>query len=173
MQENLNIDGKELAVSARKLSGNKIFIKAGQKEIEAEILYAGENELILLVDGKKYRCFISAYRDKVFITLDGINYQLHRNESDDYYGSVDAKGGEEEIKSPIPGKVVKVCVEKGAKLKACDLLIIVEAMKMENNIYAPFDLYVENIFVQEGENVDTEKTLIKTKPITAGQDYEK
>ncbi|AFN75971.1 acetyl-CoA carboxylase biotin carboxyl carrier protein subunit [Melioribacter roseus P3M-2] len=166
MQHNLIINGKEIAITARRISDENIFIKTGQKEIEAKILYAADNELILAIDGKKYRCFISASRDKIYITLDGINYKLRVNEPDEDYNSGNAHGGDEEIKSPIPGKVVKVCVSEGAKIKAGDLLMIVEAMKMENNIYAPFDLYVENIFVHEGESVNTEKVLIKTKPIS-------
>ena len=57
------------------------------------------------------------------------------------------------ITSPLPGNVLKVEVEPNSKVKRGDILIIIEAMKIENNILAPHDGIVEKVFVQAGDVV--------------------
>ncbi len=74
----------------------------------------------------------------------------------------DANGGSHEnITSPMPGKVIKVNVQKGDKVRKGDVLLIVEAMKMENNIISPIDATVESINVAQGDKVDTSTRLIQ------------
>ena len=71
--------------------------------------------------------------------------------------------GKENITSPMPGKVIKINVNKGDEVKKGDLLLIVEAMKMENNIIAPSDGIIDEIFIQQGETVNTNKQLLQLK----------
>jgi len=67
----------------------------------------------------------------------------------------------EEMISPMPGKVVKVLVNEGDAVKKGDLLMILEAMKMEHKIIAPQDGIVKKIFFKEGERVAQEVELLK------------
>ncbi len=166
MQEDLIVGGKIISIAAQKISDKEILINVGGKEVKVELLYYRNNELILKYEGKKFHSFVSEYRGNIYITIDGFNYHLQVKDSDENYSADNRSSGDEEIKSPLPGKVVKICVDEGAKIKSGDLLIIVEAMKMENNIYASCDLIVENIFVEEGESVNTEKKLMKIKPLS-------
>ena len=64
-----------------------------------------------------------------------------------------SSGAKEMITSPVPGNVLKIEVEPNAQVKRGDILIIIEAMKMENNILAPHDGIVEKVFVQAGDVV--------------------
>lgn len=57
------------------------------------------------------------------------------------------------IKSPLPGVILSVNVKEGDSVKAGDLLLIMEAMKMENNIVTPTDGKVLHIKVAQGVNV--------------------
>jgi biotin carboxyl carrier protein len=65
------------------------------------------------------------------------------------------------IIAPLPGKVVKINVKIGEKIKKSDVLIILESMKMENCILAPFDAVVSEIVIMEGEQVKSQMELIK------------
>ena len=60
----------------------------------------------------------------------------------------------------MPGKVIKVVCAVGDKVKRGSILLIVEAMKMENNIVASHDAIVEKIPVKEGDMVDTDVQLV-------------
>lgn len=64
------------------------------------------------------------------------------------------------ITSPMPGKIIKVLVRKGDKVSKGDVLLVVEAMKMENNIISPADAEVSQINIETGNVVDTNTTLL-------------
>jgi len=61
----------------------------------------------------------------------------------------------------MPGRVVKVLVEKDQRVEAGDPLLIIEAMKMESRVPAPLNGKVVAILVSEGENVKTDETVIQ------------
>ena len=63
----------------------------------------------------------------------------------------------------IPGVVKNIFVKTGATVKKGDKLMILEAMKMLNNIQAPYDAVVESIFIEEGQQVPKDTQLIKFK----------
>lgn len=59
------------------------------------------------------------------------------------------------VKAPMPGTVLKIACTAGAKVKAGDLLIVLEAMKMENEIMAPKDGTVTAVSVSKGSSVES------------------
>ena len=64
------------------------------------------------------------------------------------------------IAAPMPGTIVSVNVSDGQSVKKGDVLVVLEAMKMENEIKAPKDGTVTGISVSKGESVDTGATLV-------------
>ncbi len=66
-----------------------------------------------------------------------------------------------DIASPMPGRVVKVLVAKGDKVKADDPVLIIEAMKMENRLPSPIAGTVAAIYVTEGDDVKLDETLVQ------------
>ncbi|MBA2621364.1 MAG: biotin/lipoyl-binding protein, partial [Acidobacteria bacterium] len=67
--------------------------------------------------------------------------------------------GAAEIKTAMPGKVVRVLAVEGAEIKAGDGVLIVEAMKMQNEMKAPKDGIVKEIRVVEGATVNAGDVL--------------
>lgn len=68
--------------------------------------------------------------------------------------------GQEVIEAPMPGNIWKIEVKVGDVVKAGDVLLILEAMKMENEIVAPRDGVVASINTTEGAQVNTGDKLI-------------
>ncbi|HEY8363352.1 MAG TPA: DUF2118 domain-containing protein [Tissierellaceae bacterium] len=68
--------------------------------------------------------------------------------------------GQEVIEAPMPGNILKVMVKPGDKVKAGELLLILEAMKMENEILAPRDGVVVSVNTKEGATVSTGDKLV-------------
>ncbi|MBQ1679241.1 MAG: biotin/lipoyl-binding protein [Oscillospiraceae bacterium] len=66
----------------------------------------------------------------------------------------------ERVNAPMPGNILKVAVNAGDKVKAGQILVILEAMKMENEIVAPKAGTVAQVVVKVGEKVDTGATLV-------------
>ena len=65
-----------------------------------------------------------------------------------------------DVISPLPGTVLKINVSEGQAVKAGDILLVLEAMKMENDITAPEDGTVKSISVKVGQAVQTDDLLI-------------
>lgn len=68
--------------------------------------------------------------------------------------------GSIKVDAPMPGNIIDVKVSNGASVKAGDVLVILEAMKMENDIVAPQDGTVASINVNKGDSVDAGQTII-------------
>ena len=68
--------------------------------------------------------------------------------------------GAEEIRAPMQGTIVKTAVKTGDQVAAGALLVVLEAMKMENHINAPRDGTVKAVNVQAGQNVETGSALV-------------
>ncbi len=71
-----------------------------------------------------------------------------------------AIGAGESINAPMPGTILKVNVNKGDAVKAGQVLIVLEAMKMENEILAPRDGVISQVITSKGSNVDTGAPLV-------------
>ena len=65
-----------------------------------------------------------------------------------------------DMKAPMPGRIVSIKVQSGDEVKKGDLMLILESMKMENNILSPMDGVVESVLVVQGEMVDPSTRLI-------------
>ncbi len=70
-----------------------------------------------------------------------------------------APAGAQTITAPMPGTILKVNVSNGQAVKKGDVLMILEAMKMENEILAPADATVASVNVAAGQTVDSGATL--------------
>ena len=64
------------------------------------------------------------------------------------------------VKAPMPGTIMKVNVTAGQAVKKGDVLCVLEAMKMENDISAPKDGVVASVNVQKGASVQGEEVLV-------------
>lgn len=64
------------------------------------------------------------------------------------------------VSSPMPGKVLKVSAQAGAAVNAGDLLLVLEAMKMENEILAPSGGTVKEVRAHDGDSVNTGDVLV-------------
>jgi biotin carboxyl carrier protein len=65
------------------------------------------------------------------------------------------------VKAPMPGTISKILVKEGQSVKKGEVLAILEAMKMENEIVSPKDGVVSSIDVSQGQNVNLNDSILK------------
>ncbi|ASD62134.1 acetyl-CoA carboxylase biotin carboxyl carrier protein subunit [Bdellovibrio bacteriovorus] len=70
-------------------------------------------------------------------------------------------GGDQELKSGMPGKIIEIFAKEGEIVKANKPLLIMEAMKMENEMRATRDVKIKEIRVKQGDSVESGAVLIK------------
>lgn len=89
-------------------------------------------------------------------------------EQDDYYDipdfdfSDDAAAGSNTVVSKLPGTVIKIIAEAGKAVKKGDALMVIESMKMENEIIAEHDCTVQSVLVKVGDYIKKEQPLLTT-----------
>lgn len=161
-------------------------IHVGKRVAEIELISKEGNLVRLSLDGKEFEVDVTMLREGVYSILrDGRSYNAELSHSDDrktYMVNtvtstqkvqiVDAKakylrmkrGGDDrqddKIVSPMPGKVVSIPVEVGTELKAGDTVVVIEAMKMQNNYKVATDCVVKEILVNEGDAVQSDQVMI-------------
>ena len=166
-------------------------IHIGNRVAEIELVSKHDNKVVLTIDGKTFEAdVVMAENGTCNILMDGrsANAQLIRSDNGKRYkvnthysrfniDIVDSKAkyprmrkkGEEEqndrITSPMPGKVVKIPVTAGQKMKAGETAIVIEAMKMQSNYKVTSDCRIKEILVQEGDNITGDQTLITLETI--------
>ncbi len=75
----------------------------------------------------------------------------------------EAQGGANTVESPMPGKIISVAVKEGEAVEKDQLLLILEAMKMENEIRSPSGGVVDKILVCAGDHVESGEALINLR----------
>lgn len=76
-------------------------------------------------------------------------------------GAPGAADGPQEVVAPMPGKIVKILVAEHQEVRAGGGLLVIEAMKMQNELRAPRAGRVEAIYVEEGKGVETGARLVR------------
>ena len=141
-------------------------------DIEYKVIFKSfdneTNKLEFYIDDQNYiTTYISEKSmGRGFVETDSAVFEISRNDIlDDSLSLKDIEdsslhGSGNSIKSPMPGVVIKIIAEVGMEVKKGDVLIVVEAMKMENSLVAPRDGVVEAINVATGDQVDGSTSLI-------------
>ncbi len=126
-----------------------------------------ENYIKILVNNEIAEAFISDdARGISTVSVSGISFFMERADvlnTKKKYTASNGDNGEGNLCSPMPGKVIKVNVGVGDEVKRGKVLLVVEAMKMENNITAASDAVVEEIKVREGDMVEGNTQLVFLK----------
>ena len=161
-------------------------IKIDDRVAEVKLIKKDGNLVKVEVDNKVYDLDLEMVENGVYsIISNNISYNVELIEKEDHrhfnvntlYNSYDVEIIDAETKykqgrttdevddirkiaSPMPGKVVKILVKVGDKVKEGDTVIIVSAMKMESEYKVQKDRIVKEILVKEGDTVDGNQTLI-------------
>jgi 3-methylcrotonyl-CoA carboxylase alpha subunit len=123
-----------------------------------------ENRVKFSANQASFQAYISTSEKGVgLVSMKGFNFEVTRkdvlNEKTEFL-SGGSSSNEKNLFAPMPGKIIKVNVKAGDKVKRGTVLLVVEAMKMENNIVAESDAVIEKVTVNEGDMVDSDVQLV-------------
>jgi biotin carboxyl carrier protein len=152
----LNFNDTTLDIS----SNGKIFtLTLDDKTIHAEVLYVENAKLDLLIDSRRVTAYVSSDNAKRWVTVNGQTFVLTKSSGAKRRGA--GHDHASELAAPMPGQVRAVNVVEGASVTKGQTLLVLEAMKMEIRIQAPFDGMVSSILVKVGQTVEREQILVK------------
>ncbi|HLO90726.1 MAG TPA: biotin carboxylase N-terminal domain-containing protein [Lentimicrobium sp.] len=160
------IDGESLDIILEKRDNDSVTfsINEGKKRIHASIAKANDGYILIFNDNEHKLYMVTSFENHIFIKFQGHEFVFERFMApDDRFTvrTVSKKVSDVgDIISPMPGKVLSIKVNEGVRVEKGDLLMVIEAMKMENNILAPYSGIVDKLMVKVGSNVDTTSHLI-------------
>ena len=152
-------------VNIEKINPKSLKCNINGQDYEVLLTQNGGDINKVMINGMTESIFVSETSDNNYcVHLRGLDFICRRNDelndSRDYSCN-DVKNSDMTYYSPMPGKVIKVNVKEGDEVKEGDVLCVVEAMKMENNIKAMTSAKVAKVFVNEGDKVDVKNILIE------------
>jgi len=163
---NITIDEKTITVPVKQGNEDNWEFRISNKKLMATHVYQDAGEIDFKLGDKSYFAQISAGDgENAKVTINGGEFQMFRNDLLDTELSAGAGGDSMDagnhIVSPIPGKVFKINVKEGKKIKKGDVAIVIDAMKMENNITSKRNAVVKKILVNLNEMVEVNTALVE------------
>jgi biotin carboxyl carrier protein len=144
-EHHVNLNGTVMEVDFENISGQPVYsLLLDGKSYEAYV-YEGDEELQVLLLGQLYPSKVEDEREKRLRAA---------------AGSTVSEGGEYHLRAPMPGLVVGIRVEQDQQVEKGQVLVVLESMKMQNELKSPRAGKVTRIRVKAGETVDQRQTLL-------------
>jgi biotin carboxyl carrier protein len=156
------IEGKEYAIEVI----DEKHIRMGDQVLQVDFEpVSGQPVFSLIVDGKSYESFVYRGEDLWEVMLRGKQFSvLVEDEREKRLrvagGGAIAEGVEYRLKAPMPGLVVMVTVEEGQAVEKGQVLVVLESMKMHNELKSPRAGTIGRIRAKAGETVEQKQTLL-------------
>jgi biotin carboxyl carrier protein len=131
----VRLDGREIAVSCVPISEGSLSLIVNGESFNVACEPAGER-LQVSVRGAIYKCIVSDPRSLRSQKRAGL-----------------ADSGEQKLTASMPGKVIRIIASVGDQIKAGQGILIIEAMKMQNEVRSPKDGQLKKLLVHQGANV--------------------
>ncbi|MCH7472986.1 hypothetical protein IIA79_08560 [bacterium] len=161
MKAMLEIAGEAVAVSVVLQEGGKASVRLDGEEYSLQDVVRDGDLLVLSFEGRKYSFSVLNLPDGVQLT-DGRGYYTFRRIEEGATAGLEASQGS--LTSQMPGTVLKLLVEPGARVAKGTPLLILEAMKMEHEILAPADGTVSGFLYENGQRVMPGDLLVEFIP---------
>ena len=141
----LSVNGKVMDVDFESISGQPVYsLVIDGKSYEAYV-YAKEEEWQVLLLGQQYPIRVEDEREKRLKSAGGTPLQ---------------ESGDFQLKAPMPGLVISIAVQEDQQIEKGQVLVILESMKMQNELKSPRDGKVERVKVKVGESVEQRQILL-------------
>lgn len=141
----IEIDGKKLSVEFSKINNYLFLLKVGDKVYEVTTTKSNSEKYNFLVYGRFYEATVRT-------TLE--------EKANEFLSQKEKLSHHDNIKAPMPGMILKVNKKVGDKVEIGEPVLILEAMKMENELRSPASGIIKELLVKEGESVEKDTILL-------------
>ena len=161
----VSLEGDETEVEIWQHSAGTYTLHWQNTESRLDIEHKKDGKIVYSLDEYSFTAFVSEQEDRsLLISLKGHQFQFRRFDlltKSELIIEEAEQGGADQLKSPMPGKVIQLLIKEGDQVKKGDILLVVEAMKMENNIIAERDATVDKLYVSMDTKVERNMPLVK------------
>ncbi len=153
------IEYKVEILDERHVSVNGVLYEVDFESVSGQPVYS------LLIEGRSYEGLVYSDDEGWYVLLQGMLYGVQVEDARERRLRAAAGGEPAErsvfyLKAPMPGLVVEIPVEAGQQVEKGDVLLVLESMKMQNELKSPRAGTVGAIRIEPGDSVDPRETLI-------------
>jgi biotin carboxyl carrier protein len=161
MKLEIEIGGRTRALEVRRV-GKRLLWQLDGRAIEADVLEVARGIYSVLIEGQSHEVRVEEAGVGLRVFTANEEYLAEVVDPRQWrkrHGGAHPTEGSQQVLAPMPGKVVRVLVKTGDTVKAGQGIVVVEAMKMQNEIRAPRPGTVERLLVTEGQAVNSGEVL--------------
>jgi acetyl/propionyl-CoA carboxylase alpha subunit len=166
----VSLNNTSYSVNLESVSSMDLLLKIYDEQVEVRIIEEEEKYLDLVISGNEKRVFFSWDKEKLTISL-SIDYREFIFHRKDFLSREDLSGkraesllkNASEIIAPLSGKVIKVNVDLNEMAHEGDTLLVIESMKMENEVKLPSAAQIKQLFVAPGQMVNEGDVLVSVQ----------
>lgn len=162
MKLQIEIAGKKHGVGLTQAGDRAIWRIDGQR-LEADAAEVSDGIYSILINGKSFEVRVESLGAELRAIAGGREFKVVIQDEREWRrnraGSVEAEG-RQQVLAPMPGKIVRVLVGAGDSVRAGQGLLVVEAMKMQNEIRAPKSGTIDRVRVVEGQTVNAGEVVV-------------
>ena len=167
MAYEISLENRTATIDLLNKAGSKALIAVDGNKYEIDIVEVENGVYSILYNGSSYNVELieGATSRKYIVNTFSRTFNVEIIDAEAKYQQSRLLGheheGENDISSPMPGKVVKIPVRVNDNVVSGQTLIVVEAMKMQSEFKASGDKMVKEILVREGDTVDAHQIMMK------------
>ena len=155
-------NGTRRSVQVRRVGENRFAIVMDDGEpVEVEAFDTGPGNLTMLVDGRSWEAGLTPIDEGFVVDVLGIPHEVEVIDPRRRALRTARGAGGGVVRTQMPGRVVRVLVEEGQAVDAGQPVVVVEAMKMENELKAPVEGTVRRVHVRTGDVVEARAVLVE------------
>ena len=160
-----NVEGKQFLVEI--IDEKHVSVDGKVYEVDFETV-SGQPVYSLIVDGKSHEGYAAQDEDSWQVLLHGRLYPVSVEDEREKRlrsaaGGGVAETGEFHLRAPMPGLIVAIPIEEGQSVKKGQVMLILESMKMQNELKAPRDGIIGRVRVKPGESVEQKQILLSVQ----------
>lgn len=157
------LNDKEFRLNLEEKTESDILVSLGKRKYHVSVEFLSPDEILLNIDGKIYDIIINSNSSCYSVCVNGKFFKIERKSAQRILKGKVEEPKKQDIRTSMPGRVVKVFVEEGSKVKEGQPILVLEAMKMQNEIKSPRSGIIITINPKAGDSVETGSLLFSVE----------
>jgi biotin carboxyl carrier protein len=149
------LDDKEFRLNLTRTKKNDILVSWDKNEYSVSVEFLGPDEILLNIDGKIHNVIVNSNTTSYTVFVNGRCFRIEKKSALQILGPKLGKQHKVDVKTSMPGRIVKILMKEGDEVEEGQAVLILEAMKMQNEIKSPQRGRISKIYPKAGDLVET------------------
>jgi acetyl/propionyl-CoA carboxylase alpha subunit len=157
------IEDKEFKLGFEEKSRNEVLVSVGKKKHRVSVEFITPDEVLLNIDGKVHEVIINSNSFSFSVYVNGRFFKIEKKSISQILEREAVRPRKRDIVTSMPGRIIKVFVREGERVGEGQAVLVLEAMKMQNEIKSPQSGTITKIIPKAGDSVEAGSLLFSVE----------